>query len=193
MMGRSLLDVRAARTRSITAPLGELVLAAIGAYLIAISAQVRIPVPTSWPTRWGSFSPVPITAQTLTVLLVGALLGSRVGVLTLGLYLVGGAAGLPFFAGGALFGPTGGYLVGFVGAAYLVGRSMELGWVRDARTAFLTLLAGNVVIYLVGLPWLAGFVGWSAALPLGLYPFVVGDFVKLVAAAGVVSARCRLK
>lgn len=189
MIEGSLSAVRPAGAHPVTKRLGELALAAAGAFLVAISAQVRIPA----PTPWGTLSPVPITAQTLAVLLVGMLLGSRIGLLSLGLYLVGGSTGLPFFAAGALLGPTGGYLVGFAGAAYVVGRLFESGWARDPHRAFLALLAGNGVVYLVGLPWLAHSVGWSAALPLGLYPFVIGDLLKLVCAVAVACTRYQLK
>ncbi len=97
------------------------------AYVIAISSQVRLTLP---------FSPVPITAQTLFVLLGGALLGTRRSVLSVATYLIGGAVGLPFFAGGALAGPTGGYLVGFIAASYVVGTLVESGWGRRPTTAF---------------------------------------------------------
>lgn len=150
-----------------------------GSVLIALAAQVAIPLP---------FSPVPVTGQTFAVLLVGALLGSRRGALSLLAYLAEGAVGLPVFAGGGsglpwLLGPTGGYLVGFVAAAFVTGWLTERGWDRRIHTTALAMLIGNGVIYLCGLPWLARFVGADRVLALGLWPFVPGDLIKLALAA----------
>ena len=150
-----------------------------GSLFIALSAQLAIPLP---------FSPVPVTGQTLAVLLVGMLMGSRRGSLCLLTYLAEGIAGLPVFAGGTagparLLGPTGGYLLGFVAAAYVAGRLAERGWDRWVGTTFLAMLLGNAAIYAVGLSWLATFVGIGIALPLGFYPFIVGDILKLALAA----------
>jgi len=146
--------------------------------LVACSARIAIPLP---------FTPVPLTAQTLAVLLSGAVLGSRRGALSLMMYLVYGAIGLPVFAGGKagldhLFGPTGGYLWGFVAAAFVTGLLAERGWDRKAVTAFLAMLLGNVVIYLCGLPWLARYVGYERVLIAGLFPFIPGDLIKLALA-----------
>jgi biotin transport system substrate-specific component len=150
-----------------------------GSLFIALGAQVAVQLP---------FSPVPITGQTLAVLLVGMLLGSRRGSLSLLAYLAEGLAGLPVFAGGTvglarLLGPTGGYLVGFIVAAYVTGRLAERGWDRRVGTTILAMLLGNAAIYALGLPWLAAFVGGERALPLGLYPFIPGDLLKLALAA----------
>jgi len=157
----------------------ELALILGGSALVALSAQVSIPLP---------WTPVPITGQTFGVLLVGALLGSFRGVLSLLTYLAEGAAGLPVFAGGSggylkLFGPSGGYLWGFVAAAFVVGFLAERGWDRHPLRAALAMLAGNVVIYLFGLPWLARFVPPEQVLAAGLYPFIPGDLLKLLLAA----------
>lgn len=153
----------------------------LGASLvIALSAQVAIQLP---------FSPVPITGQTMAVLLVGALLGSRRGALAVLAYIAQGLAGLPVFAGGAagltrLFGPTGGYLVGFVAAAFLVGWLAERGWDRRFGTTLAAMTLGNLVIYGVGAVWLAVFVGGvSRAWSLGVVPFLPGDAIKIVLAA----------
>lgn len=153
----------------------------LGASLvIALSAQVAIQLP---------FSPVPITGQTMAVLLVGALLGSRRGALAVLAYIAEGLAGLPVFAGGAagltrLFGPTGGYLVGFVAAAFLVGWLAERGWDRRFGTTLAAMTLGNLVIYGVGAVWLAVFVGGvSRAWSLGVVPFLPGDAIKIVLAA----------
>jgi biotin transport system substrate-specific component len=142
-----------------------------GTYLLAISARMRVSLP---------FTPVPVTGQTAVVLLIGALLGWRRGVLSTSCYLLAGGLGLPLFAGGAIAGPTGGYLVGFIAAAGMVGWLRERGWGRRPLAAGLVLLFGNICIYLVGLPWLATFVGIHRVLPLGLYPFVFGDLVKII-------------
>jgi len=150
-----------------------------GSLLVAGLAQIRIPLP---------FTPVPITGQTFAVLLVGAALGARLGAFSLGLYLVEGLVGLPVFAGGAggvaaLLGPTGGYLAGFLAAAYVVGLLAERGGDRRFRTALPIFLAGEAIIYLFGVPWLGLYIGFQKALAAGLYPFLIGDAVKLVAAA----------
>jgi biotin transport system substrate-specific component len=145
-------------------------------WLIAISAQISIPLP---------FSPVPITGQTLVVLLAGLLLGKKLAAAAVGLYLLQGAVGLPIFAGGrsgfaTLLGPTGGYLFGFLAAAYIVGMLSELPYHRSLLQAASALLIGNAVIYIFGLAWLVRFVGESHTLQLGLYPFLVGDLLKLL-------------
>ena len=157
----------------------DALLVVTGSLFVAVLAQVKIPLP---------FTPVPLTGQTFAVLLVGAALGSRRGVASLLLYLVEGMAGLPFFAGGAsglayAAGPTGGYLLGFVCAAFLVGLMAEHGMDRRLRTALLAFLAGEAVIYLFGVPWLSLYIGMQKALAAGLLPFLVGDAIKLVAAA----------
>ncbi|HNS02903.1 MAG TPA: biotin transporter BioY [Anaerolineae bacterium] len=161
-----------------------------GSLLIALSAQVAIPLP---------FSPVPVTGQTMAVLLVGALLGSRRGSLAVLVYIAEGMAGLPVFApGGAvgparLLGPTGGYLIGFVLAAYLVGLLAERGWDRRVSTTAVAMALGNVVIYAVGALWLAVFVGGLApALTAGVLPFIPGDLIKIAAAALLLPAGWKL-
>ena len=155
--------------------------------LTALCARIVIPLP---------FTPVPITGQTFAVLLTGAALGARRGAAAMGLYVLEGLAGLPVFAGGAsglarLLGPTGGYLLGYIAAAYLTGTLAERGWDRTVRWAAAAMAAGNVVVYLFGVPWLAlvsrvaGGVplGWERAVTLGLLPFIPGDLIKLAAAA----------
>jgi biotin transport system substrate-specific component len=147
---------------------------------------------------------VPISGQTLAVLLVGAALGSRRGGAALALYLAEGAAGLPVFAEGKagvdyvlLRDPlhaTGGYLWGFLVAAIVVGFLAERGWDRRFASALGAMLIGNVAIYLVGLPWLASAIGTTVedALPFGLYPFVIGDTIKLVIAAAALPLAWRV-
>jgi biotin transport system substrate-specific component len=132
----------------------------------------------------------------LAVLLVGALLGSRRGALSMLAYLGQGLIGLPVFAAGAsgpayALGPTGGYLAGFVAAAYLTGWLAERGWDRGIGTALLAMLVGNVAIYALGLSWLSIYAG-TQALALGLLPYLAGDALKLALAAAALPAGWRL-
>lgn len=157
-----------------------------GSLLVALAAQIKIPM---WP--------VPVTAQTFAVLLVGALLGSRLGALSMLLYLAQGAMGLPVFAGWgsgpAYFaGPTAGYLLGFVAAAYVVGWLCERGWDRRSGTAVLAMLLGNLTIYLFGLTGLSRFLDGPALLQAGLLPFIPGDILKIILAALLLPAGWKL-
>jgi biotin transport system substrate-specific component len=158
----------------------SLFLIVIGSLLLAGLAQIEIVLP---------FTPVPITGQTFGVLLIGAALGSKRGAATIVLYLTEGGLGLPFFAGGAsglgiLTGATAGYLVGFVGAAYVVGWLAERGLERSVRTSVIPFLAGTVIIYIFGVAWLSTVVGGlGKAIQLGMLPFLFGDVVKLIAAS----------
>jgi len=136
--------------------------------------------------------PVPITGQTFAVLLAGALLGSKRGALSQLTYLGLGAMGAPIFAGwmggpAVLMGPTGGYLIGFVAAAFVVGLLAERGWDRRTWSMALAMLIGNSVIYVFGLSWLSIWLGHfapkSSVLATGLYPFIPGDLLKIVLAA----------
>ncbi len=160
--------------------LRDLTLIVLGALFVAALAQVEIPLP---------FTPVPITGQTFGVLLVGAALGSKRGAASLASYLAMGMLGLPFFAGGAhglsiVLGATGGYLIGFIAAAYVVGLLAERGLERNVRTSILPFLAGTIIIYACGVTWLAVVLGsFGKALAAGLLPFLVGDAIKLVAAS----------
>jgi biotin transporter BioY len=147
--------------------------------LNALAAQIAIPI-----------GPVPITGQTFAVLLTGALLGSRLGAAALIVYLVEGASGLPFFAGGSggfahILGPAGGYLVSFPAAAYITGAFSEHGWDRHFITAAFAMAIGSVVILLAGWVWLSQFMGATAALHAGVTRFIIGDIVKIVLAAAV--------
>jgi biotin transport system substrate-specific component len=157
-----------------------------GAGFVAIAAQIEIHL---------GFTPVPITLQTFAVLLVGAALGSVLGVAALGLYLLLGMIGAPVYAGGEsgwewVEGATGGYLVGFVLAAGVAGLLAERQWDRRLATAVTALLTGNVLIYVFGLPWLAHVadLGWQETFEQGLYPFVVGDLAKLYLAGALLPA-----
>ncbi len=169
----------------------HLALVVAGAILIALAAQVRLPVPGS---------PVPVTGQTFAVLLVGGALGARRAGLATTLYLALGLL-LPVYAGGQsgldtfvtrqdgviVLGATGGYLIGFVAAAIVVGKLAELGWDRHLGGAVAAMAVGNAVIYAIGLPWLwiAADLTFSQTLAQGLAPFLVGDLVKLALAGAM--------
>lgn len=136
----------------------------------------------AWISLRLPFTPVPIVFTPQMVLFLSVLLGKRAP-LAVGAYLLEGAMGLPVFAGGAsgivhLLGPTGGYLFGYLAASYVVGRISAKTPVR----AFGSMLLGNALIYLFGLPHLATFVGWENALKMGFYPFVALDLLKLLIA-----------
>ena len=161
--------------------------------LIALSAQVAIPLP---------FTPVPVTLQTFAVILTGCLLGSGRGALAVIAYIAEGSLGLPFFSGGTagivhLLGPTGGYLVGCVAAAFVAGLLSERKAALKPAGLFVTLLAAALVVYVPGLAWLSVFTGVSKAVALGFTPFIIGDALKIVAAwsilvaAGLATSRIR--
>jgi len=129
---------------------------------------------------------VPVTFQTFAVLLSGALLGSRRGALSQIAYLLMGLAGVPWFARGGgmayLLSPTFGYIMGFVLAAFVVGWLCERGFDRQMKRAILAMFLGNVLLYIPGLLWLVRFTGWEKVLTVGLYPFLLGDFLKILLA-----------
>ena len=155
-------------------------LALLGSALLAASAQVSLPM---WP--------VPATLQTLAVLLLGALGGSRLGAASVGLYILEGAMGLPVFANGTgglavLAGPTAGYLLGFLAAAWLAGLSGR-GLTRQAAV----LAAAHLVLFVPGVAWLAGFVGWEKALVAGFAVFIPGTVVKTALAVALLRAARR--
>jgi biotin transport system substrate-specific component len=166
--------------------LRHIALIAIGALFIFLTAKIAIPVPGS---------PVPITGQTFGVLLVGGALGFRRGAASIALYILIGLVGLPFFAEGkggvsVILGATGGYLVGFLVAGSVVGRLAELGWDRRIIGALGAMAIGNVVIYLIGVPWLMAVAHYDLATGIakGLTPFLLGDAIKLVLAAAAFPA-----
>lgn len=160
--------------------------------LVAAAAQFSVPLP---------FTAVPFTLQPMVVLLGGLALGSRLGFASLMLYLAAGAAGLPVFApspalpDGALrlLGPTGGYLLSYPAAAWVTGSLAERGFDRRYLTSIVAMVAGLIVIYACGAMWLGFFVrdsangvpvGLNAALAAGVYPFIIADALKMLAAAG---------
>jgi biotin transport system substrate-specific component len=160
--------------------LRAVLLVLLGSALLIVSAKVQVP-----------FYPVPMTLQTLVVLLLGLALGWRLAFATVLLYLAQGAIGLPVFAGtpekgiglAYMLGPTGGYLVGFALAAAVT------GWIAGHRRDFLALvaaaLAGTATIWICGLLWLATLVGFQQAIALGLVPFLLGDLVKAALAVAL--------
>jgi len=161
---------------------------ALVAALTAAAAQISIPLP---------FTPVPFTFQPMVVLVGAMALGARLGMTSQLIYLALGVAGLPVFAaspslpqGAArLFGPTGGYLMAYPFAAFLVGSLAERGFDRRYLTSVAAMIAGLAIVFLFGVLWLGLFMpsarGVSAALAAGFYPFVLEDLVKLLAAAVV--------
>lgn len=159
----------------------ELPLLATFNLVLVASAYLIIPLP---------FTPVPITGQTFAVMLIGMVLGRTRGAAVVLAYLVEGACGLPVFAGGAmglpaLIGPTGGYLLGFVVAAWVTGFLGEHGWDRSYVLSSLAMLIGHVIVFAAGVAWLYRYVPASQVFALGVAPFVVGTVIKIVVAAGV--------
>ena len=163
----------------------DAVLVVLGVALIALSAQVSIPLP---------FTPVPITGQTFAVLLVGGAYGAVRGFATMGAYLVVGGLGYGVFAGHSsgwdvlkFSSATGGYLVGMLVAAALVGWLADRGWDRNPVRSLPTMILGNVVIYAFGATWLAHAIGVDArtAYDLGVKDFLIGDALKILLAAGL--------
>ncbi|MFC0682426.1 biotin transporter BioY [Lysobacter korlensis] len=159
----------------------DIALVTAGAALTAGAAQLAVPL---WP--------VPITGQTLAVLVVGGALGAVRGALSMVLYAVVGLAGLPVFSDGAsgisvIAGPTGGYIVGFIFAAALTGWLAERKWDRKLLRGALAFAAGTVVTFAFGLPWLSFALqaNLQQTLEWGLYPFILGGIVKALLAAGI--------
>jgi len=194
---------RRAAARSTVAT--DVMLVVAGSLVMAALAQVSIKLP---------FTPVPVTGQTLGVLLVGGSLGALLGGAAMLLYLAEGAIGLPFFAGGeagldrlGFASASGGYLWGFVIAAVLIGYLAEKRWDRGVGSAIGAFLLGEIIIFTIGVFWLANALGISVqasgacdlatgadcdALQLGLYPFVIGDLLKVLLAAGAFPLLWRL-
>jgi biotin transporter BioY len=129
---------------------------------------------------------------------LGIILGSKRGAVSLASYLAFGLLGLPFFAGGAhginiLIGATGGYLIGFILAAYVIGFLAERGLERNVRTSIIPFLVGTVIIYACGIAWLTAVLGsFSQALVAGLFPFLIGDAIKLIAASLILPTAWKL-
>lgn len=150
----------------------------LGSLALTVSAHVKIP-----------FYPVPVTMQTLVVLLIGMSYGPRLAAVTIAAYLAQGAVGLPVFAGGAgllyMAGPTGGYLAGFLASAVVLGFLAERGWGKTVLSTAAAMAIGTAIIYMLGVGWLSNLLGFDKAIQFGLMPFLYGDALKLVIAAGL--------
>jgi biotin transport system substrate-specific component len=188
LVGRFIPEEGAARIAALAG------FAVLGSLILWASAKISVP-----------FWPVPMTLQTGAVVLIGAAYGARLGFATVVLYLMEGVSGLPVFTAGGgpayLLGPTGGFLIGFAFAAFIVGWLLERGLDRNPLTLFGAMLAGDAVIFLLGFIWLAWFatlssggtgVGAAAAFSGGVLKFVLGDLLKVALAAALVSAGARL-
>lgn len=156
-----------------------------GALALAISAKAQVP-----------FYPVPMTLQTLVVLIIGAAFGARLAVSTVLIYLIEGLLGLQVFAGvnagpGYMMGPTGGYLLGFLLAAALVGWLAERGWDRSLGRLLAAMILGHLVIFVCGFGWLAQLIGPEKAWIGGVVPFFAATIVKTLLAWALVAAAWR--
>ena len=153
----------------------------IGSFLLAISSKVQIPL-----------TPVPVTLQTLVLLVMSMFLGWRGALGATSLYLFQGAIGLPVFAHGGgfviLFGPTGGYLFGFLIASLVVGYLAEKGWDKSVVLTFTSMTIGTLIIYLFGVIWLSYLKDLNTALVFGLLPFITPDILKICLGTCLVSA-----
>lgn len=171
-----------------TAVLRATVLGVIGIALLTLSAKVQVP-----------FYPVPMTMQTLVVLALGAAYGWRLGSATVFAYLAAGAAGLPVFAGtpeqgiglAYIMGPTGGYLLGFLAGAAVVGVLAERGWDRSAGRLFAAMFIGHIVIFALGIAWLAPHLGWAKAWVVGVAPFYSATLLKTALATALLRGAWR--
>ncbi|QPF95256.1 biotin transporter BioY [Bradyrhizobium commune] len=166
--------------------LRAVVLVALGSALMALSAKVNLPLPY-----------VPMTLQSLVVLMIGAAYGWRLGSATMIAYLAEGAMGLPVFAGpvgglAPLVGPTAGYLYGFVAAAFVTGWLAERGWDRSVVLLFAAMAVGHVVIFVGGFGWLALGLGAAKAWQVGVAPFIAASLVKNALGAALMPAARRI-
>jgi biotin transport system substrate-specific component len=153
-----------------------------GSLLLAVSAKVQVP-----------FYPVPMTLQTLVVLLLGAALGARLAAASVALYLLEGLAGLPVFAGAVagpvyMAGPTGGFLVGFLVAAALIGFAADWRWDRSWIRLLASLSLGHAAVFAFGFLWLAQLIGAQKAFAAGVAPFALATIVKTLLAVALVGA-----
>jgi biotin transport system substrate-specific component len=174
-----------ARDSGAASALRAIILALAGSALLALSAKIQVPIP-----------PVPVTMQTLVVLLIGATYGWRLGGATVLLYLIEGMLGLPVFANtppaaaspAYLLGPTGGYLVGYLAAAVVMGFLAERGWDRSLPRVVAMMTLGHLIIFAFGLAWLAQLFGPAKAWAVGAMPFVLGTVLKTALAAALMKA-----
>jgi biotin transport system substrate-specific component len=176
------------RSGEVSGLLRGVALVLLGTALLALSAKVNLPLPY-----------VPMTLQTMVVLMIGAAYGSRLGTATVIAYLAEGAMGIPVFAGpvgglAPLMGPTAGYLLGFVAAAFATGWFAERGWDRSIFLLFAAMALGHIIILAAGFAWLAYGVGLGAekAWLVGIVPFIAGTLVKNALGAALLPAARRL-
>ncbi|BHH83783.1 biotin transporter BioY [Desulforhopalus sp. 52FAK] len=167
---------------NISSQLQMTVYSSLVAALIAVGAFIAIPI-----------GPVPIVLQNLFVMLAGLLLGARWGMASVGLYLLAGICGLPVFSGGGaglghFFGPTGGYLISYLPAVFIVGFVAKRSTALVVRAG--SLVVAHVVIFGIGVTWLKVATGmtFGKALAVGMLPFLVGDVIKIVAAVLIARA-----
>jgi biotin transport system substrate-specific component len=154
-------------------------LVAAGVALLTVSAKIQIPL---WP--------VPMTMQTYVVLVIAMAYGTRLALATVVAYLLAGALGMPVFAGtpekgiglGYMLGPTGGYLLGFVLATYVMGVLAARGWDRRMLPSLAAMTLGHAIVLALGVAWLALSLGWTQAIAVGLTPFIVATIVKTILA-----------
>ena len=172
-----MLEVKSKATSKSKAALLDLVFVALFAAVMTVCAQIQIP-----------FGEVPFTLQTLGVFIAASLLGWKRGTLSVIVYVLLGLAGVPVFAGfsggiGVLFGPTGGYLIGFIFMALICGLFIEK-WEKKIYMHFIGMVLGTAVCYVFGTAWLAytAHMGFAAALAAGVIPFIPGDLVKIIIA-----------
>ena len=155
--------------------LAKIFLAAIGSLFLTISAKVQVP-----------FYPVPMTMQTLVVLLIGMSYGLSLGAVTISLYIMQGIFGLPVFANGGgvgyLIGPTGGYIVGFLISSILLGFLANRGWGKTWKTTAIAMILGVCIIFLIGVSWLSVYIGLKPAILNGFLPFIYADCLKIIIA-----------
>ncbi|MCA1452056.1 biotin transporter BioY [Bradyrhizobium sp. BRP22] len=182
------MSVRSVSESAATSLWRGAVLVLLGTALLALSAKVNLPLPY-----------VPMTLQTLVVLMIGAAYGSGLGAATMIAYLAEGAIGVPVFAGpvgglAPLMGPTAGYLFGFVAAAFVTGWLAERGWDRSIVWLFLAMALGHIIILAAGFTWLAYGVGLGAekAWLVGIVPFIAGTVVKTALGAALLPAGRRI-
>ena len=167
----------------------QILLVVVGSLLLWASAKVKVP-----------FYPVDMTMQTFMIMVIAATYGSRLALATVLLYLAEGALGLPVFTStpergiglAYMAGTTGGYLLGFPIAAFAIGWFAERGYDRSLPKMFATMVAGDAIIFVLGLAWLGSLMGWDKPiLAWGLYPFLLGDLTKIALAASLVVAVAR--
>jgi biotin transport system substrate-specific component len=173
LMNAMLLRTSSTGTEQQVSIIGKLIVLLLGVTILSLSAHFKVP-----------FYPVPMTLQTLVVLLIGMSYGFQLGGATILSYLLLGAFGAPVFSGGVgfvyLVGPTGGYLVGFFVAAAVLGFLTERGMGQNWVTSAVLAVIGTVIIYALGLSWLTSIIGFEKAVQFGLMPFVFGDCLKMV-------------